>query len=133
MVAAPDLRLLAEDHLDAVEAALAEFPARHRGSGAALARLGIGEINEAVRFEVGVDGHIEQSALPYGNDLRHAGEWLGELAVLRHEAQRPERSVTSILPSGRKASPQGCDNPVATVSTLIVPALVLRGPSTLMP
>src|SRR4029077_14009940 len=72
MVAALHLWLLAEYHLDAVEAALAEFPARHRGGGATLAWFGIGEINEVVRLEVGVDRHIEQSSLPHGNDLRHA-------------------------------------------------------------
>ena len=35
---------------------------------------------------------------------------------------RPGRSVTSMRPSGRKASAQGCDSPPATVSTLRSPA-----------
>src|SRR5262245_60290556 len=89
MVLTLDLRLLAEDHLDAVEAALAKLPACHRGRGAALAWLGIGKISEVVRLEVGVNCHIEQSPLPHGNDLRHARKRLGKLAVLRYEAQRP--------------------------------------------
>ena len=49
MIAALNLRFLAEDHLDIVEAAFAELAARHRGRGFALAWLGIGEIDEAVR------------------------------------------------------------------------------------
>src|SRR6186713_3244107 len=36
MIAALNLRLLAEDHLDIVEAAFAELAARHRGRGFAL-------------------------------------------------------------------------------------------------
>src|SRR4051794_6791241 len=36
---------------------------------------------------------------------------------------RPGRSVTSILPSGRKARPQGWLSPRATVSTVRSPAL----------
>jgi hypothetical protein len=35
---------------------------------------------------------------------------------------RPGRSVTSMRPSGKKASDQGCTRPEATVSTLRLPA-----------
>ena len=35
---------------------------------------------------------------------------------------RPGRSVTSMRPSGRKASDQGCTRPPAMVSTAILPA-----------
>ena len=67
-----DLRHLPEDHLDILEAAVAELSARHRRRGAALSWLRIGEINEAVRLEVGVDGNVEQSPLPCDNDFGHA-------------------------------------------------------------
>src|SRR3954463_8269373 len=35
---------------------------------------------------------------------------------------RPGRSVTSMRPSGRKASDHGCDSPETTVSTWMLPA-----------
>ena len=49
MVAALDLRHLAEDNLDIVEAVLVELAPRNRGRGSALAWLGIGKVDEAVR------------------------------------------------------------------------------------
>ena len=36
--------------------------------------------------------------------------------------ERPGRSVTSMLPSGRNASAHGCDSPPTTVSTFRSPA-----------
>jgi hypothetical protein len=55
MEVAIDLWHLPEDDLDVIEAALAELPTRHRGRSPTLAWLRIGEIDEAVRFEVWVD------------------------------------------------------------------------------
>src|SRR5262249_12334774 len=49
------------------------------------------------------------------------GESLPSRATMR---RRPGRSVTSMRPSGRNASPQGCSSPSATVSTLIEPSFV---------
>jgi hypothetical protein len=72
MVAACHLQLLPKDDLEILETSLAEFPARHRGRGAALTWLRVGEIDEAVRLEVRVDRHIEQSPLPLGEDFGHA-------------------------------------------------------------
>ena len=56
MVAADDLRILPEDHLHIVEAVSAELAARHRGAGfAVVARLRIGEIDEAVLAELWIE------------------------------------------------------------------------------
>jgi len=122
MVASCHLRLLPKDDLDILETGLAEFPARHRSRGTPFAKLRIGKIDEAVRLEVRVDRHIEQSPLLLGENFAHAGRGFDMVPSLATSRSVPGRSVTSICPSGRKVRAQGWASPLATVSTLIGPA-----------
>src|SRR3954470_2861861 len=86
MVPAVDLRVLPEDDLHIVDAAVAELAPGDCRSGAILARLGIGEIDELVFGKVGIESHVEQPALAFGEDLWHALEWLRFGAVFGHDA-----------------------------------------------
>ena len=70
MLARACLRLLAPDRLRVLEPALAEPPTRHRGAGAALARLGEREVDEPVLSEAGAQRDVEQAALAAGADFR---------------------------------------------------------------
>ena len=132
MVALSAGRLLAEDHLHVLEAAAValehELGARDAGAVlAVVARLGVGEIDDAAGGEVGRQQDVEQAALAAGGDLRHALQDGGEsLPSLPTRRMRPGRSVTSSRPSGRKGMPHGCSSPLAKVSTLILLGLRRR-------
>ena len=124
MVAAIDLRLLPEDDLDIVEAAVAQLPARDRRSRAAFARLRIGQVDKAVLGESGIERDVEKSPLAFGDHLWHAFQGFGDAPSFVTIRKVPDFSVTSMRPSGRKARPQGLLSPFATLSTLIGPCLL---------
>jgi hypothetical protein len=87
MVAATDLGLLPEDDLDIFEAPVAELPARDRGSCGVFAGLRLGEIDEAVLGESGIERHIEKAALTVCDYFGHAFDGLGDDAVFGHNPQ----------------------------------------------
>ena len=87
MVAAADLGLLPEDDLDILETPVAELAARDRGSCAVFAGLRIGEIDEVVLGESGIERHIEKAALAVCDYLGHACDGLGDDAVLGDDPQ----------------------------------------------
>ena len=87
VMAALHRRLLAEDDLHAGELAALEHAARDRGSVASLAGLRVGQVDEAVLREGGVERHVEQAALPLGLDRRHSGNRRTHLAVALDESQ----------------------------------------------
>ena len=110
VIAARERAFLAEDHLHVVELrrlAVGETRARHRGAPAARCRFGEAEIDRLVGGEVAVERDIVQAALAGRADRRHAGNRRRKLAVALTTRRRPGRSVTSIRPSGRNASPHG--------------------------
>ena len=72
MVGAVNLGLLAEDDLDIIEAPFCELAARHCGSGVAVTPLGVGEIDEAIAGEAGIEFDIEQATLALPEHLGHA-------------------------------------------------------------
>ena len=99
--------------------------ARHRGAAAAVGRLGIAEIDRAVSARS--RGRATTSSKPpwpraktFGTPAS-GGDSLPSRVTMR---MRPGRSVTSMRPSGRKASDHGCTRPLATVSTAMSPAEV---------
>src|SRR2546430_522580 len=87
MVRSADLGLMAEDHLDVPEGAIPELCTRDSGGSAALAGLGIGEVDEAVGYEARVKRHIEETALAFPEDPRYASEGLGKTTLLGHDPQ----------------------------------------------
>ena len=113
----------AEDHLHIVELAVAKRRARHRGARAA-ARPARRSRNRSscsarscgrARRRAGRPGRMQKT---FGTPCSGADSLPSGVAI----RMRPGRSVTSMRPSGRKASAQGCDSPPATVSTLRSPA-----------
>ena len=81
------------------------------------------EINRPVLRKATVERDIEQAGLAADIGFRNIAE--AAPTVFRRAPtmrMRPARSVTSMRPSGRKASDQGCTRPPATVSTLRFPA-----------
>src|SRR5262245_41524610 len=89
MIPARDLWVLTEDHLDIVDAAVAEFAAHNRGTRPIFARLRIGEIDETVVGEMGIERHVEKTALALGENSRHAFERFRLRAVLRDDVEPP--------------------------------------------
>ena len=76
VVVAPHLRLLAEDHLDVAERGhvFREPPAGDRRTvDPVVAGLGVAPVDEAIVGEIGVERHVEETALPARHDLRHPG------------------------------------------------------------
>ena len=66
-----------EDHLDIIDAAVTELATGNGGSGVVFTRLRIGEIDQPVVGEMGIERHVEQPALALREDLWHAPEPLG--------------------------------------------------------
>src|SRR5262249_9777716 len=92
MVAARQRALLAEDHLDVVEArraVLDEVRPRHRGARAAAGCFGEAEIDGLVLRVVAVERYVVQAALALRKNLRHPGERRRRLAVAGDDAQPP--------------------------------------------
>ena len=77
MIPAGDLWKLPEDHLDIIDAAVTELATGNGGSGVVFTRLRIGEIDQPVVGEKGIERHVEQPALALREDLWHALERLG--------------------------------------------------------
>ena len=78
---------LAPDHLRVLEAGRAEPPARHRGTGAALAGLREAQVHEPVGGERRRQRNVEQPALPAREHARHARKGRRKLPVLADDAQ----------------------------------------------
>src|SRR3546814_19517531 len=72
VVAAADLGLGAENHLQVAERGAVEARPRHLGAGAVLASPGVGEVDPAVLGDVGMESDVEQAALAAGHHLRTA-------------------------------------------------------------
>ena len=90
MVRPPDLGLLPVDHLDVLEAVLAQASPGHCRTGQVpLARFGIRQIHEAVVGKGRVERDIEQAALATGLDLWHAREGRGDAAIWVDAAEPP--------------------------------------------
>src|SRR5207248_3133198 len=84
VVAAGERPCLAEDHFDRLDSCSAfrdEPGAGERGARAALDRLRVTEIDRVVLREAAVEHDVEQTSLPGGENLRHAGKRGGERAV----------------------------------------------------
>src|SRR4029079_14813974 len=89
MIPARDLWVLTEDHLDIVDAAVAELAARNRGSRAIFATLRKGEIDETVVGETGIERHIKKTTLSLSKKRRHAFKRFRLRAVLGDDAEPP--------------------------------------------
>ena len=79
MGVARHFRLLSENHLDIAEGAhvVVEPAAGDRGPvGAAIPRLGIAPVDEAIIGKPRVKGHVEETALPSCDNLGHPGNGL---------------------------------------------------------
>ena len=87
MIGSVDFGVLAEDNLDIVETVGAELAPCHRRPRAAVSGLGIGDIDEPVRCEVGIELDVEQPALAFGENLRHALERFRYRPVLGNDAK----------------------------------------------
>jgi hypothetical protein len=114
MDAAAHFRLLPEDHLRAIEGGrrVVEAAARHRRRGAALARLGEGEVDEAARGEIGRKGDVEQPALALRQDARHAFERLRDRAVRCDDPQAPGALCHEHAPVRQEGETPGVLEPV---------------------
>src|SRR5437868_6629500 len=76
MIAAGERPRMAKDHLDRFDAERAfvdEPSAGERRARASLRRLGVTEIDGVVLREATVEHDVEQTSLPGGENLRHAG------------------------------------------------------------
>jgi hypothetical protein len=119
--------LQAEDHIHRYQSRCAavflELPVRDRDAAAtAFSVLGVAKIDIVSFFETVAEYHAHQPGLALRVDVGTPGidgENSPPSATL---CMRQGRSVTSMWPSGKKASDQGCANPPATVSTLRSPA-----------
>lgn len=80
--AAGQLGLLAENHLEVFQGRSIgrQLAAPNRRTRGAVALLGVGQVDQTVLGEIGRQHHIEQTTLIDGKDLRHATQWLGQLA-----------------------------------------------------
>src|SRR5262249_36977998 len=112
MIPAGDLWKLPEDHLDIIDTAVTELATGNGGSGVVFTRLRIGEKDQPVVGEMGIERHVEQPALALREDLWHALERLGLLAILAHDAKAPWPRGHEHAPIRKKCQPPGMLKPV---------------------
>src|SRR3546814_16765892 len=87
VVAAADLGLGAENHLQVAERGAVEARPRHPGAGDVLASTGVGEVDPAVLGDGGMESDVEQAALAAGPHPRHTGDRNGPQQDVLEEAQ----------------------------------------------
>ena len=80
-------RLGREDHLEVLQPAVAENGPRDAGAVAAIALGRIGQVDQPVRRELGIERDVEQPALAAGVNRRHALDRRGNQLPLAHDAQ----------------------------------------------
>jgi hypothetical protein len=117
-----------EQHLEIAQRVAVQSPThdpRRVGAGGAVRQR---QVNPAVVLVVGVDHDLEQAGLAAHVSLRHAATGASSNRPSSIILRRPARSVTSILPSGRKAIDHGWSNPSATMSMRY--ACAAAGPQT---
>ena len=103
-------RLLPEQDAEILQAGpvIGQVAASHGGAGAAVAGLGIGQVDQAVLGEIRRQGHVEQAALPCAATLGTPFKGADRPPGMRSSRRLPGRSVMRMPPSGRKAMAQGC-------------------------
>ena len=107
MHAALQLRQLAVDHAQVGEPGIAERRRRDRGAGSVVvARFGVTQPDAFVRGVIRIEHDIEQPALAFGEDLRHAGDGRREIPV-RIDAAQAARAFGN----EESAVGQQCDRP----------------------
>ena len=82
-----DPRLLAKDDLEILHAVVDQTTSAQRGRRAAVAGLGVGQVDQAVLVEIRVECHIQQPALPFGIHLGGAFDRRGQIPGLIDEVQ----------------------------------------------
>ena len=81
------------DLLDVDERVVLQAPPHHaRARSSAFARPGVAEVEQAIRLEIGVQGHVQQAALAPCDHLGHAPDGLIEERSVTHDAQ-PSRPL----------------------------------------
>jgi hypothetical protein len=106
-------RLLAEDHLDVLQAIARQPAARDLGPEAGRITAGVGKIDEVVLGEAGMQRDVEQPALADGRDLRQSGNRLRvEPAVLADDAEPPWALGDQHSAVGKKGESPGMVEPL---------------------
>ena len=103
MLAPGAFRALPEEDLDVLQLVAGQPATRDLGAHAVCAARRVGEIDDSVLRECGVEGHVHQAALPVHRDLRQAGDRLR--VELRPDMAPPGLFVTACArPAGTRAT-----------------------------
>ncbi len=113
-VVAPAPRVGLEDLLHVREAVVLEAPAHYGGGGfgAALHRLGIAEVEESVRGEVGMGYHVEEPGLTPGVDLGNPLHRVGEEPPVADDAEPARLLRDQHVAAGQEGDRPGSHEPV---------------------